>query len=331
MKTKIDMDKKNIYIADSDILSKRISRQVYSILCLCGNEADVLQLTASFYKAFESLNIETSENISCWVSNDDNLSNFMDCLTAKIELTDICMSCLVSNHSFAMMVGYVKAITSNLNIIDPDIARTIESIYPQFEKKCIPLFSKDIDIEVTEEIFQGFKKCLSYNQESKGKNFFLKSFLPVQVQYKNVKELCDKLFTDVSMSDYIQYVNIFKKLNVGCQPSNIYASEHSNISLRKSITIKSVVEQSEPIISDINLIQQFNNDQISILLSKLIAINDFAWNRLCTESSSNDLTDNEKYLIISLWLLFMGDYSSWMLSNAEYKRLSSIFEELSNK
>lgn len=331
MKTKIDMNKKKIYIADSDILSKKISQQIYSILCLCGNEADIQKLIVSFNKALDNLNVETPENISFWVSNDDNLSKFMDCLTAKNDLKDICLSCLVSNHTFAMMVSYIKAITGNLNIIDPDIARTIESIYPQFENKCIPLFSKDIDMEVIEEIFLSFKKCLSYNQDSKGKNYLLKSFLPIQIQYNNVKELCDKLFTDMSMTDYIQYVNILKKLNDNCQSSNLYASDHSNISLRKSITIKSIVEQSEPVISDISLMQQFDNEQISLLLSKLIALNDFAWNRLCTESSSNDLTDNEKYLIISLWLLFMGDYSSWMLSNTEYKRLSSIFEELSNK
>lgn len=331
MKTKTDMDNKNIYIADSDILPKKMSHQIYSILCICGDDAKVQQMVASFNKAFDNLDIETSENISSWVSNDDNLSCFMDCLTAKNELTDISLSCLVSNHSFAMMVSYIKAITGNLNFSDPDVSRTIESIYPQFEKKCLPLFSKDIDIEVTEEIFHGFKKCLSYNQDSKGRNYLLKSFLPVQMQYNNVKDLCDKLFTDMSMSDYIQYVNILKKLNDCCQPSNIYSSNHSNISLRKSITIKSVVEQSDPIVSDINLIQQFDNVHISLLFSKLIAINDFAWDRLCTESSSGALTDNEKYLIISLWILFMGEYSSWMLSNGDYKRLSSIFEELGNK
>lgn len=331
MKTRIDMDIKNIYIADSDILSKKISQQIYSILCLCGNEMDIQKLIVSFNKALDNLNIETPENISCWVSNDDNLSKFMDCLTANNELSDICLSCLVTNHHFAMMVGYFKAITSDLNMSDLEIARTIESVYPHFEKKCIPLFLKDIDMEVIEEIFQSFKKCLSYNQDSKGKNYLLKSFLPIQIQYNNVKELCDKLFKEMSMSDYIQYVNILKKLNSVCQPSKIYASDHSNISLRKSITIKSIVEQSEPLISDINLIQQFDNDHISLLLSKLIALNDFAWNRLCTVSSSSALTDNEKYLIISLWLLFMGDYSSWMLSNTDYKRLSSIFDELSNK
>lgn len=328
MKTKIDMDIKNIYIADSHILHQENGNKIYSILCLCGSDADVLQLATSFNQVFGNLNVETPESIANWISNDENLGNLMECLTVKNELSKLRLSCLVSNHSFAMMISYIKAVSGTMDISNPDISRTLESIYPEFERKCIPLFLKDMDVDVIAELFQNMKKCLSYSQESKGKNLLLKSFLPIPMQYNNVKDLCDKLFSDLSMSDYIQYVTILEKMNNDCLISDIYASNHSNTSLRKSITVKSIVEQSQPIIADLSTIKLLDNDQIKILFKKLVGINDYAWNRLCTEGTSENLTDNEKYLTITLWILFMGDYSSWMLSNKEYKRLSSIFEEL---
>lgn len=325
------MDKNYIYIADSNILPQKGNQQIYSILCMCGSEKDVLQFAATINNAFENLDVETQENIANWISDDDNMSKFMECLNVKNEMSKLRLSCLISNHSFAMMISYLKAVTESLDISNLDITRTVESIYPEFEKKCIPLFLENIDIDVTNELSLGLKKCLSNSQETKGKNTILKSLLPIQIQFKNVKDLCDKLFSDISMSDYIQYMNIFEKINNDCQISHIFATDHSNKSLRKSITIKSIVEQTKPIVADLAAIKPFDNERIKRLFEKFISINDYAWNRLSTEVSSKALTENEKYLIMSLWILFMGDYSSWMLSNMEYKRLSSIFEELRNK
>lgn len=321
-----------MYIADSHILPHKNSQYIYSILSLSGSEADVLKLADSVNNAFDNLYIETPESIANWIADDDNLGNFMECLTVKNELSKLRLSCWVSNHSFAMMISYIKAITEVMDISNPDIARAIESIYSEFDRNCIPFFFKDIDIDLTRKLFQNLKKCLSFSQESKGKNLLLKSFLPIQMQYNNVKDLSDRLFSDISMSDYIQYINILKKINSDSLISDIYASNHSISSLRKSITIKSLVEESKSIVADLSIIQPLENDHITTLFEKLVCINDYAWNRLRTENATlKALTDNEKYLIISLWLLFVGDYSSWMLSNMEYKRLSSIFEELRNK
>lgn len=328
---KTDMDKTYLYIADSDILSKKLSQQIYSILSICGSEADLKQLMDAFSTALDNLNVDTSESIASWISNDDNLGKFMDCLTIKNSLPKLSLSCLVSNHSFAMMIGYVNAISDNLNINDPDIARIIESIYPDFTKKCMPLLLKNKEIDVTEELFLNLKNCLYNCQEPKGMNSLLKSFLPIQSQRNNIKDLCGKLFPDLSIFDYIQYLNIFEKLNGDCLISDIYASSHSSLSLRKSGTIKSKVQKSKSIIDEDKSIQIFDTEQTSLLFAKLIAINDYVWNRLSTEVSSNTLNENEKYLIMSLWMLFIGNYSSWILSNMEYKRLYAIFEELRNK
>lgn len=322
------MDKTTIYIVDSDILSNTMSRHVYSILGICGRESDIQQLTDSINSAFENLDIGDPEGIKKWLSENGNVGSFMECLTLKKNLPGLRLSCLVSNQMFSMMISYINAITDSLDMSNPEISNTIESIYPDFEKKCIPLLLNKIDMEATEALFVGFKNCLFGGQGPKGKKLIERSYIPIQMQYNNIKDLCDKLFSDMSLTSYIQYVSILKTMNITGQLTDIFTSSHCNVSLRKSIAIKSIVEQSELVIDDMNIIQPLNNERISLLFEKLVALNDYVWGRLCTESSSATLTDNEKYFLVSLWILFMGDYSSWMLSGLEYKRLLAIFEEL---
>lgn len=321
------MDKNIIYITDSSMLYKLQESAIYSIISLSGSIETLEQIANRSCEMFEGT-ILSEESFYEWYQLNENKNRLFNFLANLYnERAECLFTSYLSDHDYSRFVLYMQTLFSIDENTPKEVLKNIDVLYQNFDKGLLQSFNDSIDKDKLVEFNTRFLMSI-------------KSILPKE-SFENIKSAAVSLekqmefilqankISDLSIVDYSRYSASLIKLVNEYAISTIWASEHSAMIANMCITAQHhMTTDAEDIRCNYQIITNFDESPVLVLLKNLSIICDFVWNQLHRSDSIDTLSSQDKLITIYLWLLFQSKYSSWMISSADFVKIKLILEDI---
>lgn len=323
------MDKNIIYITDSSMLYMLQESAIYSIISLSGSIETLEQIANRSCEMFEGT-ILSEESFYEWYQLDENKNRLFNFLANLYnERAECLFTSYLSDHDYSRFVLYMQTLFSMDENTPKDVLKNIDVLYQNFDKSLLRSFNDRIDgdklVEFNTRFLMSIKSILPKESFENIKS----ATVSLEKQMEFILRVNKILYTDLSIVDYSRYSASLIKLVNEYAISTVWASDHSVKIANMCITTQhNMTADAEDIRYNYQIITNFDESPVLVLLKNLSIICDFVWNQLHRSDSIDTLSSQDKLITIYLWLLFQSKYSSWMISSVDFAKIKLILEEI---
>lgn len=321
------MNKNIIYITDSSILKMSQDLSIYSIISLNGSVETIERIALRSYEIFKGT-ILSEKSFNEWYQLDENSNMLFDFLDNLYNERSKCLfTTYLSDHNYSKFLLYIHSFLSmNDNTIKEAIMKKVDVLYKDLDISLLQSFNDNINKDELIKLNTHFMMLL----KSTFPNKFLTNIqsitnsLEKQIEY--IVRVNKVLCTDLSIVDYLHYSASLINLTNEYTINTICASEHSVKNTNFFINNTAILPNNTQF--EYQVITDFKENYIGVLLRNLLIISNFIWNQLHISNSIDKISDKDKLIMIYLWLLFQSKYSNWIIANADFAKIKQILEEI---
>lgn len=323
------MDKNIIYITDSSGLYKAQESAIYSILSLSGSIETIEQIAHRSFKMFEET-VLSDESFFEWYQLDENKNRLLNFLVGLYnEHAECLFTTYLSDHDYSRFVLYMQTLFSIDGNTPKDVIKNIDVLYQNFDRNLLQSFNDSIDENKLVEFNTRFLLSIKSILPKEAIENIQSAIVPLEKQMALISRVNKTLYTDLSIVDYSRYSVSLMELVNEYVISTIYASDHSAKIANMCFTAQqNITTNTEDIKFNYQIITNYEDAPIFVLIKNLSIICDFVWNQLHISKSIDNLSSQDKLITIYLWLLFQSKYSSWMITSADFAKIKLILEDI---
>ena len=323
------MDKNIVYITDSSMLYKLQESAIYSIISLSGSIETLEQIANRSCEMLEGT-ILSGESFYEWYQLDENKNRLLNFLANLYnERAECLFTSYLSDHDYSRFVLYMQTLFSIDDNAPKDVLKNIDVLYQNFDKSLLLSFNDNIDKDKLVEFNTRFLMSIESILPKESFENIKFATVSLEKQMEFILRANKILYTDLSVVDYSRFSASLIKLVNEYSISTIWASDHSAKIANMFISAQHhVMTKAEDIRFNYQIITNFDESPVLVLLKNLSIICDFVWNQLHRSDSIDILSSKDKLIIIYLWLLFQSKYSSWMISSADFAKIKLFLEDI---
>lgn len=308
------------------MICKSQESAIYSIISLSGSIETINRIARRSCEMFEG-EVLSGESFYEWYQIDENRNRLLNFLVNLYNERSECLFTIyLSDHDYSRFVFYMYTFCSMNDNTSKEVIRNIDVLYQNFDKSLLQPFNNDMDkgklVELNSHSLMLLKSILP-NEYS---NTIRSAKNSLEGQMESILGANKALCVDLSIVDFLHYSASLINLANEYAISTICASEHS--AKKANICITHLVENSDDIKFNYQVITDFRENPIGILLKNLSIICDFVWNQLHVLENIDKLCKQDKLIISYLWLLFQSKYSSWIITNVDFAKIKQILEDI---
>lgn len=319
---------KNIIVADSNILSEMSNYPIYGILSLSGQGGIVNRMVTMFSEFFQDqvLDVDSFEN---WFNADDNGSRLLNFLMSIQNDESKCsFNAYLSDHDYLKFVVYlntlcewdkIKQICSN---VDSEI------IYQSFDSSLLSKINVCPTSSVVEEFNGRFEDLLSKQMPKEKFLQYLNLKLSLEAQTASLENLNKHVIPNLSVLDYLQYMELLDKHSVSSIDICIYASHHVTRTIASLYNLDDSLGHLKS--EKWNFIELESNPKVASVMKNLVVISNYTWNVLHKNISLEEIPKQDRMLILLVWLIFQSHFSKWMITSSDFLKIKNCYESLLN-
>lgn len=322
------MKRKSAYIADSSILSEFGTPPMCSIISLVGENEAITRVLTSISDFFGD-SVFNLISFESWYKTGDNSDRLLNFLMSMQDNELICsFNAYVSDHDYLMFVVYANTLFrwGKIKEIYSDVDCGL--IYQGLEPTLLAEIGNSENISILEKFNHCFEDLLC-KQLSKDKFSQYKEIkFPIEVQVGIWDKLKKRLASDLPILDYLQYLELLEKEQVFSKDSDVYAVHHVINTLEYLRQIDDNMGAS--INTKWNIVELELNNKFVCAMTNLIAILNYTWSILHQNKSIEAIHEQDRILIIMVWLLFQSNFSKWMITSEDFFKIKNCYVSLLN-
>lgn len=315
--------KDNLIVSDSNFITADSKIQMYGIVAVSGSSDSIEKVAANFNEKIPNgcSSLSSFEN---WMNDPENQNKILSILTSLYLDSNRCsFHCYISDHTFSKFLFVMRTLLPELNLGDTLVQKEIETLYIDFDKTLLLFDSASINKDM-------ISKVLSFiDQESKIKKLnglcelLSKTTFNIDKIEKNLTLLST---ADLSLFDYANYSHMLFILLPKFGDKVVWASEHSLVGLKFcKDTVSQVLKQGKNEF-ELKKICIDESDSIVMFIRRLMLLFHYSWNHFHEVEKINILNENERLIIVIIWMLFQSSNSGWMITTEDFDKLKQLLD-----